>query len=431
MASEIEKSCLGRPAVQVDAVPATAAAVAAPDSPEQENDRSVGEGPVAVSSSAGERDDIAGSSGIVTPRSQDNLSAVPRHLDLAVDEHHTGNIAAAAPSTARNEGTDLIAVPSRLEIVLDSLGDSSPRTLSREPGRPESKASPHSSARPNSARSMGSHGSSRSSSSRRSVSRRKRLEQQGTMSAVFAVARLQALSAKDTFECPLCLCNESVELAYVVEPCGHQMCKSCLGEFVVNEIDDGNVLVLRCPGDEVWLCWAVVLFSCLAHDIRVAMAQDDRQPCGSSLSSDVVEQVVCCVRVCPGDARLTPPQLVDRDTFAKYQRFVALRSDTLLRACPTPRCAALNRVVPPSPAITCKTCQTVYCYFHSGATVTACCHLFLPLTAFRCTGAHPNRTCKDYRRQRGKEAKKNDEFVRLHTVHWCGVAVLCASRVFM
>ena len=95
-----------------------------------------------------------------------------------------------------------------------------------------------------------SNWSNRSTGSRDSAASRRR-RQAPTIAGALAGARFIALGEVDTFECPLCLCNEALENAWAVDPCGHELCRQCFAEFLVVEISEAQVLDIMCPASMV------------------------------------------------------------------------------------------------------------------------------------------------------------------------------------
>ena len=75
------------------------------------------------------------------------------------------------------------------------------------------------------------------------------------MTAALAAARFKALGGVDTFECPVCLCNEHVSKVWAVGPCGHEVCRTCMVTYLNLEIGEAHVLELQCPASEVRKCF--------------------------------------------------------------------------------------------------------------------------------------------------------------------------------
>lgn len=134
--------------------------------------------------------------------------------------------------------------------------------------------------------------------------------------------------------------------------CTHRFCAECLTAYLTHQIENGEVLRLRCPG----------------------RSEEDGSPCACVAPS------------------LWLREQVGRETFGKFERFLQLRQDQTFRSCP--KCMHVQKRGARRPAaerlsaeaagdrdtvsnsMECEQCQTVYCYLHDLAHAGSSCSAY-------------------------------------------------------
>lgn len=143
------------------------------------------------------------------------------------------------------------------------------------------------------------------------------------------------LQDSEPFDCPLCC--ETVQERARLRACGdqsHSCCRDCMDRYVNSMVSEGRVDRIRCPLSET---------------------------CEAVMQRDEVFEVA-------GSA-----------VFAKYDRFRKMRADPNLRQCPqcSELCSPLRDVESGAiiPAMSCGSCKSEFCFYHSNA------HVGKPCTA--------------------------------------------------
>jgi hypothetical protein len=146
--------------------------------------------------------------------------------------------------------------------------------------------------------------------------------------------------------------------------CKHRFCRECVKDYLTHEINNGQVMRLKCPGRR----------------------PEDNGPCP-----------------CVAPSRWLREQ-VGPDTFAKFERFLQLRQDQSFRSCPNAQCLHVQQRGAKKPkgdaggsdAMECEKCGTVYCFAHDLA--------------------HVGGSCADYARKLAVESSASLEHIASHTV---------------
>lgn len=167
------------------------------------------------------------------------------------------------------------------------------------------------------------------------------------------------------FNCPICMCNESVTESFTLA-CGHRFCRECVAGYVTSKVNDAQ-LQMTCPD----------LTSSAPVSSSHTAAPRDAEHGGADPGLEA--QVGCPFAVDTTIIRM----LLDAPTRAKHDRFVAMSSNPMLRECPADGCTALVQptvnwrgVIKPDMTCDAPGCGQTFCYFHSAA--------------------HPGRTCRQY-----------------------------------
>lgn len=121
--------------------------------------------------------------------------------------------------------------------------------------------------------------------------------------------------------------------------CSHAFCIDCLKAYLQHEINDGKVLKLRCPGRSA-----------------------SNEPCGCIAPSGWVSQ------------------MVGRELYAKYERFLKLKADDSFRSCPNAKCMHVQQkssvLALAGNQMVCEACHTEYCFLHDLAHVGSSCSAY-------------------------------------------------------
>lgn len=194
-----------------------------------------------------------------------------------------------------------------------------------------------------------------------------------------------------TYFCHICqeACDASTGAAtsFELRNCGHVFCAACLAGYVRNKVREGlafpycfhpvsaslgsslaSSLMPRSPhGDaRTRACKAVIHEA----DIRALLAPEEEGAVGSSVASAAVLSSPAATSSSAAPA--SPPQQHELRLYNQLLVSVARPHD---RECPNAGCACIVRGDPASPAMTCGTCGTRFCFYHARAhSASTSCH---------------------------------------------------------
>ena len=158
----------------------------------------------------------------------------------------------------------------------------------------------------------------------------------------------------ETYFCNICFTYDIVNHGFSLRNCGHQFCSECIKGFIANKIENGMVNI-----------------TCFHPLEDQADTDNTGNPCGQPVDEEDIHQIV------------------DKETWDKYQRFKANLENTLSRQCPY--CGHTQIGNPDNPIMECesKECEESYCLYHSNA--------------------HPlSMKCEEYELSTAKENKMNE-----------------------
>lgn len=142
--------------------------------------------------------------------------------------------------------------------------------------------------------------------------------------------------------------------------CRHIFCHTCIEAYLVHEIEDGQVLKIRCPGQIPSSEDNKEAEVATSHRSSSSSSSSSSRPCRRVLTTDFIRDH-------------TSPSI-----FEKYERFVQLQTNRSMRSCPN--CQHLQqrrREEEVDDQMTCQHCSTVYCFRHdlahrSDSTIEGC-----------------------------------------------------------
>lgn len=175
----------------------------------------------------------------------------------------------------------------------------------------------------------------------------------GITNYIPGLGRQKTQQLKATYFCNICFTKYPIDEGFTLRNCQHQFCIECMKGFCTNKIVNG-IVHLKC---------------------FYPMEDNDNKPCGEIIDEQDIQQ------------------LIDNDTFEKYEKFKSNLENTLSRQCPY--CDNTQIGDKTTNIIICnnKECGKEYCLIHSNA--------------------HPmSESCESYDLRTAKENKMNEMAIK-------------------